>query len=111
MRSCAFSDEVLVGHILNECRKILAITEKIDYGIFKKETLYQDGLIRPLEIIGEAAGNLSEEFCSNHPELPVREMRAMRNILAHQYYKVDIDYVWLAVTEEIPLVYKALLCV
>ncbi|HJJ48778.1 MAG TPA: DUF86 domain-containing protein [Methanocorpusculum sp.] len=108
MKGCALSDEILVGHILNECRKILAITEKIDYEIFKRETLYQDALIRPLEIIGEAAGNLSEDFCTSHPDLPIREMRAMRNILAHQYYKVDIDYVWITVTEDVPLVYDEL---
>ena len=51
------TDKVLISHIIYECEKIVRLTESIDYDTYLHSTTYQDALIRPLEIIGEAAGN------------------------------------------------------
>ena len=50
-----FPDDILIQHILNECVKIQNILDKITYEEYLEETMYQDALIRPLEVIGEAA--------------------------------------------------------
>ena len=88
-----FPDEVLIQHIINECNKIQNILSEISYEKFLSVTMYQDALIRPLEVIGEAAGNLSAEFVEKNPAIPVSNMKGMRNLLMHQYFRVDLNLV------------------
>lgn len=57
---------------------------------------------RALEIIGEAPGNLSDETKDRAPELPWREMRGLRNIVAHAYHRVDAARVWQVITADLP---------
>lgn len=105
------TDKVLISHIIYECEKIVRLTESIDYDTYLHSTTYQDALIRPLEIIGEAAGNLSEEFEKKHSEIPVHDLRSLRNVLVHQYFRVDIEYIWIAAMTEIPAVLTNLLSI
>ena len=57
---------------------------------------------RKLEILGEAAGRVSEEFRNNHPEIPWKEIVGLRNVISHQYDKVDYMEVYTIVRERIP---------
>lgn len=57
---------------------------------------------RTLEIIGEATSNLSDEVKARNPSLPWREMRGLRNIVAHAYHRVDPARVWQVVTADLP---------
>ncbi len=59
-------------------------------------------IIRQLCIIGEATSKLSTTFREEHPEVPWRDVIAMRNILLHAYRHVDLDKVWVAVSEDAP---------
>ena len=102
------TDTVLVSHILNECTKITALVSRISFEELETDVIYQDALTRELEIIGEAAGNLSTDFVIRFPEIPVRDMRAMRNVLAHQYFRVDMEYLWETAVNEIPPLFEAL---
>lgn len=103
------TDEVLVEHIIYECEKIHDILAIVSHEQFLEKTMYQDALIRPLEVIGEAAGNLSPKFLSAHPEIPVANMKGMRNLLMHQYFRVDLSLVWQTCTQDIQPIYQALL--
>jgi uncharacterized protein with HEPN domain len=47
------------------------------------------GILRCLELIGEASKSLSEEVKNKYPEIPWRAIGDMRNVLAHQYFEVD----------------------
>ena len=71
--------------------------------------MYQDALIRPLEVIGEAAGNLSAEFVEKNPAIPVSNMKGMRNLLMHQYFRVDLNLVWQTCVTDIPPIREYLL--
>ena len=71
--------------------------------------MYQDALIRPLEVIGEAAGNLSPDFVSVHPAIPVSNMKGMRNLLMHQYFRVDLRLVWQSCLQDISSISRSLL--
>ena len=59
-------------------------------------------LTRLLEIVGEAATQISETFQTAHPELPWRSMRGTRNRLIHGYFEVDHDVIWEIVTKDLP---------
>lgn len=68
----------------------------------------QDAVIRRLEIIGEAAGRISEETLNHVSDLPWSEMIGMRNIMIHDYDDVDINIVWETVQNDLPLLISVL---
>ena len=51
----------------------------------------QDLVVHFLEIIGEATAHLSENFRKEHKNIPWREMKNLRNLLIHQYFRIDPD--------------------
>lgn len=59
-------------------------------------------LVRLVEVIGEAAGNVSKGFQAAHPEIPWPVIVGMRNRLVHAYFDVDLDRVWDTVKEDLP---------
>jgi len=57
-----------------------------------------------LEILGEAAARLSNEFRDRHPDIPWFKIIGMRNILVHDYFHIDPEAVWSAVTKDLPVI-------
>jgi uncharacterized protein with HEPN domain len=64
--------------------------------------LLQDGVIRQLEIIGEAAKRLSSGLRRRYPDISWQDMAGMRDKLIHDYFGVDLMTVWLTATEDLP---------
>jgi len=60
-------------------------------------------IIHNIQIIGEAASNLSEDYCREHSEIPWAQIVAMRNILVHEYFGVDLDEIWRTVEQNLPV--------
>jgi len=58
--------------------------------------------LRYIQIIGEAAWRLSDAFKVGHPQIPWRRIAAMRHVLVHDYFRVDLDQVWNVATVHIP---------
>jgi uncharacterized protein with HEPN domain len=69
---------------------------------FAEEELAQTAVIRWIEIIGEATRGLTEELRQAHPEVPWRQMVAMRNVLIHGYFDIDVDLVWSVAENDLP---------
>ncbi|MGD0012334.1 MAG: DUF86 domain-containing protein [Terriglobia bacterium] len=69
---------------------------------FVRDELVQTWTIHNLQIIGEAARKVSEAVKARHPEVPWRQIIAMRNILVHDYFTVDPEEVWAAVEGDLP---------
>lgn len=69
---------------------------------FEHEELIQVWIVHNIEIIGEAARALSEQFITEHPEIPWPEIISTRNILIHNYFAIDLDEVWSIVTQDLP---------
>lgn len=59
-------------------------------------------IVKDVEIVGEAASRLGEEFRARYPELPWKAIVAMRNRLVHAYFDIDHDIVWNTVTDDLP---------
>ncbi|MBU0518820.1 DUF86 domain-containing protein [bacterium] len=82
-----------------EIRKFCARKSRRSLNSDRKLTL---ALIKSIEIIGEAASKVSDEFQSSHPEIPWKSIIGMRNRLIHVYFDVNLDVLWNTVVEDIP---------
>jgi uncharacterized protein with HEPN domain len=69
---------------------------------FAEDEVAQTAVIRWVEIVGEAARGLTEELRQAHPEVPWRQLVAMRNVLVHGYFDVDVDLVWSVAQNDLP---------
>lgn len=94
-------EAVYLKHILDAVKKIESYTSG-GRKTFFQSTLIQDAVIRNLEIIGEAVRNLPAEFRRRHPEVPWRSITALRNVLIHEYFGVELEIVWRVVTRRLP---------
>ena len=56
-----------------------------------------------IEIIGEAARNVSDEVKRAHPEIPWRRIISQRNVLAHEYGEIKQERIWRVASEGIPV--------
>jgi len=75
--------------------------------VFEQDELIQVWVIHHLQIIGEAAGRLGRAFHQAHPGVPWSEIVAMRNVLVHEYFGVDLEEVWKTVERDLPTFKKA----
>lgn len=70
---------------------------------FESQELVQTWVIHHLEIMGEAAGRISTELRRAQPGVPWTKWVAMRNVLAHDYFGIDIERVWVTVERDLPV--------
>lgn len=96
-------DRVYLQHMLDAIDTIKTYLIGVDEATFRAQRLIQDGVIRQLEIIGEAVKHLSTAVRSQYPHVPWQDIAGMRDQLIHQYFGVDLDEVWLTATEDVPL--------
>lgn len=95
-------NEDYLKDLLDAVEKIQNFIRDLEFEDFKGDDKTKFAVIRGLEIIGEATKHVSEEVRIKYPEVPWKEMAGMRDILAHDYFGVDEETVWLTAKEKIP---------
>jgi uncharacterized protein with HEPN domain len=96
-------ESVYLRHILDAIHRIEQYVQGISYEAFTQQVLIQDGVIRQLEIIGEAVKRLSPALRKRYSDVPWKDIAGMRDKLIHDYFGVDLEGVWGTVEEDIPL--------
>jgi uncharacterized protein with HEPN domain len=64
--------------------------------------MLQVWVVHHLQIIGEAARSISQALRVAHPEIPWASVIAMRNLLVHEYFGIDIEEVWSTAVNDLP---------
>jgi uncharacterized protein with HEPN domain len=89
--------------ILESIQAIEEYTEGITYQQFNTNRLLQDGVVRRLEIIGEAARHLPKDLTDRYSDIPWRRIAGMRNRLTHEYFGILLERVWEVIERDLPI--------
>lgn len=76
--------------------------------VLDKNKLIQDGVIRRLEIIGEASRNIPRALKEKNKHVPWFQMSQFRDFIVHAYFEASLKKVWIAATKEIKIVKESL---
>ena len=79
--------------------------------VFDEDELIQTWILHHLQIIGEAGNSMSEMFKNQYSEIPWQDMADFRNILVHEYFRIDVDIIWSIVERELPYLKENVNCI
>ncbi|MEN6326317.1 MAG: DUF86 domain-containing protein [Syntrophomonas sp.] len=96
-------DRVYLVHI-NECINKIEQYTISGKDAFMESSYTQDAVIRNLEVIGEATKRISMDFRNQYPDIPWKQMAALRDVLIHDYMGIDVQIVWNVVAKDLPQV-------
>ena len=81
---------------------VLQFAQGLNREQLASDILRQSAILYQISIMGEATKRLSREFREQHSEVPWDDVAGMRDIIAHQYDRVDLDIVWQVIQRNIP---------
>jgi len=96
------NDWVYLRHIADSIVRVEDLIARGGRALFDQDFAIQNAVVRELEVIGEAAAQISDDFWAKYQELPKKEMIGMRNRLIHGYAEVDLGRIWDTATSDIP---------
>ena len=95
-------DAVYVGHMLDMALKAVQKVRGLTRSDFDSDENLRLALTRLIQVIGEAARQVSPAYTAAHPEVPWRDIVGMRHKIVHDYLAVDEDVVWQVVSSDLP---------
>lgn len=93
---------LLLGELLEATDLVARYTADLSFDDFAANIEKQDAVVRRLSVIGEAVKGLPEAFRAQYPEVPWRSIAGARDILVHEYFRVDLELAWEMVQTELP---------
>lgn len=94
-------DAERIEHILAAIQRIKGSIFGMDWAAFHANQTVQDAIAYNITIVGEAVRCISDGTKSAHPEVPWKQIRAMRNILIHDYLRTDAEALWNVVQNDL----------
>lgn len=98
----ANDDQPRLHHMVEAAEEIISFSSQRGRGDLDTDTLLVRGLSMSIGILGEAAAYVTEQTRQLAPGIPWRDIVAMRNFLVHEYFRVDLDLLWLTATQSVP---------
>ena len=101
-------DKESLFDIVEAIEKILAYTKGVGFEEFQLNEEKQDAVLRRILVIGEATKRLSADFKTRHSQIPWKEIAGMRDIVVHDYNRIDLETIWDVVQNDLPELIKFL---
>ncbi|MDD2402341.1 MAG: DUF86 domain-containing protein [Clostridia bacterium] len=94
----------VLRHIISYCNDISETIQRFgkDYTVFTRDSVYKNATALCVLQIGELTTHLTDEFKKSYTEIPWTQMKALRNVVAHNYGKIDDESLWETITNDIP---------
>jgi uncharacterized protein with HEPN domain len=96
-------DLVRLKHIFDAVDLLEKFSEDLNFDQFKNDLMAQSAMIRQFEVIGEASANRSSEMKNNHPNIKWDLLKDYRNLLIHEYFRIDIIGIWGTVKNDLSI--------
>jgi uncharacterized protein with HEPN domain len=93
--------------ILESGAAIQSYVQGITFDAFVRDRMRYTAVIREFEIIGEAVGKVPMELKAGYKDIPWQDIKDFRNLLAHEYFGVDLEIVWNTIHHDLPLLMNA----
>ena len=93
--------------ILDSGSAIQSYVKGLTREAFVKDRMRYSAAIREFEIVGEAVGKLSAALKDEYPDIPWQDIKDFRNLLAHEYFGVDLEIVWNTIHNDLPMLMDA----
>lgn len=103
---------VLIYHIRDVATEIEAFVARNQREDLREDVFLERGLVMSLYMIADLATRLQSEhpaFVASLPQVPWKDIRGLRNRIAHGYFETDIDIVWRAAVNEVPALARVLI--
>ena len=97
--------QTYLSHMLEASKQACAYVDGLSKAEFLEDKKTQQAVVLNLILVGEEATKLlkdHEAFANLHPDLPLRNMKGMRNRIAHGYFEINLDTVWETVRTALP---------
>jgi uncharacterized protein with HEPN domain len=94
-------DAARVWDVATYAQRLLDMARGRTYDEFLSDTQFRLAAERCIEIIGEAAGHVSDEFRSQFPDIPWRQIVGIRNIIVHGYAELDHERLWRVIQNDL----------
>jgi uncharacterized protein with HEPN domain len=88
--------------MLDYAQKAVALSRGRKRKDLEDDLTFNLALTRLIEVIGEAANRVPEDYQESHPEIPWAQIIGMRNRLIHGYDEVDLNFLWSVVQNDLP---------
>jgi uncharacterized protein with HEPN domain len=95
-------DQIRLRHMLDAARQALAFADGKTRGDLDDDILLVYGVVKAVEIVGEAASRISKEYQTAQPKIPWSGIIAMRNVLIHDDASIELDEVWKTLLNDLP---------
>jgi uncharacterized protein with HEPN domain len=101
-------DLVRIAHLREAAEKALRFSSGTSRQTLEDNELLRLALTKLVEIVGEAAKQVSEPTRGAHPSVPWSAAARMRDRLVHHYFAIDLDVLWATITEDLPALLASL---
>jgi len=95
-------DQIRLRHMLDGATEALSFANGKRREDLAEDRLLVLGLVKAIEIIGEAAYQVSADTRGRLPQLPWEDIIGMRHRLVHAYFDINLDVLWRTVRDDLP---------
>jgi uncharacterized protein with HEPN domain len=101
-------DKIRLQHMLDAAQEAVRFLDSVNGENIENNRLVSHAIVRLIEVVGEAAAQLSKEYKNSHQELPWEQMIGMRNRIVHAYFDIDYSLVESTVKSDFPALIEQL---